>query len=222
MLLKEGWHYSTKYGIEVCMAADSSNGYVANFSIYLGKESDEPRTHGLGYDVVMAMVEPFLNKHRHVFCDNFFTSPKLFDDLFKENTYACGTVRTNRKEMPASASTKEKLKTRGESRGQLRYTKWHDKKDVSLLSTSVSPGEPSRLVPRRVKGQEITNEKPRVADVYIKHMGGVDRVTLFLPHGMAIQKWYRYIFWFLFNLSVCNARVLESFYNGNKKRKRCL
>ena len=144
---------------------------------------------------MMPMVEPFLNKHRHVLCENFFTSPKLSDDLLKENTYACGTVRTNWKEMAASASTKEKLK-QGEKvvaqRGQLDCTKWQDKKDASFLSTNVSPGEPSRLVPRRVKGQEITIEKPRVADVYIKHMGGVDRadhvVTLFLPHGMAIRK----------------------------------
>ena len=163
----------TTYGIKVWMAA--------NFSVYLGKESDAPRTDSLGYDVVMAMVEPFLNEHRHVFCDNFFTSPKLFDDLLKENAYACGTVRTNRKEMPASASTKEKLKPEEKvvtQRGQLVYTKWHDKKDVSFLSTNVSPGEPSRLVPRQVKGQDITIEKPRVADVYTKHMGGVDRADL--------------------------------------------
>ena len=45
----------TKYGIKVWMAADSSNGYVANFSVYLGKESDAPRTHSLEYDVVIAV-----------------------------------------------------------------------------------------------------------------------------------------------------------------------
>jgi len=28
----------TKYGIKVWMAADSSNGYVVNFSVYLGSE----------------------------------------------------------------------------------------------------------------------------------------------------------------------------------------
>ena len=216
----------TKCGIKVWLAADSSNEYVSNFSIFMGKESDAPRTHGLGYDVVMAMVEPFLNEHRHVFSDSFFTSPKLFDNLLKENMYACGTVRTNRKEMPASASMKEKLKPEEKvvtQRGQLVYTKWHDKKDVSFLSTNVSPGEPSRLVPRLVKGQDITIEKPRVADVYPKHTGGVDRadqLRSFYHTGWQSRKWYRYIFWFLFNLSVCNAHVLESFYNDNHNKRR--
>lgn len=48
----------TKYGIKVWMAADSKNGYVSNFSVYLGKEADVPRLNGLGYDVVTKMARP--------------------------------------------------------------------------------------------------------------------------------------------------------------------
>ena len=54
------------------VAADSSNGYVSNFSVYLGQEGNEHRIHGLGYDVVMKMATPFLNKNWHIFFDNFF------------------------------------------------------------------------------------------------------------------------------------------------------
>ena len=82
----------TKYGIKVWMAADSQNGYVNNFSVYLGKEADAPRNNGLGYDVVMKMASPFLKKRRHVFFHKFFTSTKLMDDLLAQDTYACGTV----------------------------------------------------------------------------------------------------------------------------------
>lgn len=57
----------TKYGIKVWMAADSSNGYVVNFSVYLGSEGEIRRRHGLGYDVVMHMVRPFFNRNHHVF-----------------------------------------------------------------------------------------------------------------------------------------------------------
>ena len=58
----------TKYGIKVWMAADSRlNGYVSNFSVYLGQEGNEHRIRGLGYDVMMKMVTPFLNKNRHIF-----------------------------------------------------------------------------------------------------------------------------------------------------------
>ena len=82
----------TKYGIKVWMAADTKNGYVSNFAVYLGQaENNRRRIHGLGYDVVMTMTEPFLNNYRHIFFDNFFTSTRLLDHLFAQNTYVCGT-----------------------------------------------------------------------------------------------------------------------------------
>lgn len=62
----------TNYGIKVWMAADSQNGYVNNFSVYLGKEANVLRNNGLGYDVVMKKESPFLKMHRHVFFDIFF------------------------------------------------------------------------------------------------------------------------------------------------------
>ena len=215
----------TKYGIKVWMAADSENGYVNNFSVYLGKEANVPRVNGLGYDVVMKMASPFLRKHRHIFFDNFFTSTKLMEDLLAQDTYACGTVRSNRKDLPPCA--KNKLK-QGEKvsaqRGKIIFTKWHDKRDISFLSSNVLPSEPSRLVPRKKNGRNIQIEKPRVADVYTADMGGVDRadqLRSFYFAGYSSRKWYRYIFWFLFNLSVCNSFILESIYRTNQgERKR--
>ena len=135
------------------MAADSQNGHVSNFSVYLGKEAHVPRLNGLSYDVVTKMARPFLKMHRHVFFDNFFTSTKLMEDLLAQDTYACGTVRSNRKDLPPCA--KNKLK-QGEKvyaqRGKLVFTKWHDKRDVSFLSTNVLPSEAPRIVQRRKNG----------------------------------------------------------------------
>ena len=68
----------TKYGIKVWMAADSQNGYVNNFSVYLGKEANVLRANGLGYNVVMKMASPFLKKHRNIFFDNFFYQHKAY------------------------------------------------------------------------------------------------------------------------------------------------
>ena len=131
-------------------------------------------------------------------------SPKLFDDLLKENT--CLWNSSYESGRNASIGIREKV---GAQCGQLVYTKWHDKKYVSFLSTNVSPGEPSRLIPQWVKGQEI------------KHMGGVGQANQLRYHmGWQSRKWYHYIFWFLFNLSVCNAHVLESFYNGNQNKEK--
>ena len=57
------------------MAADASNGYVKNFSVYLGSEGQNRQIHGLGYDAVMNMAPPLLNRNHHVFLDNFFPVP---------------------------------------------------------------------------------------------------------------------------------------------------
>ena len=204
----------TKYGIKVWMAADSSNGYVVNFSVYLGSEGEIRRRHGLGYDVVMDMTRPFFKRKHHVFFDNFFSSPVLLDHLLAQETYACSTVRCTCKELPACA--KEKLHNPGQTvtrqRGHLLFTKWHDKRDVAFLSTNVSPEEPSRTVQHKKRGRNIDIQKPRVSDVYTANMGGVDRADQFRSYytvGRQSRKWYRYIFWFLFNVATCNGYILE-------------
>ncbi|XP_022795221.1 piggyBac transposable element-derived protein 4-like [Stylophora pistillata] len=164
-----------KYGIKVWMAADSSNGYMSNFSVYLGQEANGHRIHGLGYDVVMKMATPFLNKNRHIFFDNFFSSSFLFDCLLAQNTYACGTVCCNRKDLPPCAIRKL---TQGDiataQHGLLVFTKWHDKQEISFLSKNVSHSEPSRPVQQKKKGNVIEIQKPQVAHVYTAFMGGVD------------------------------------------------
>ena len=194
------------------MAADSQNCYVSSFSLYLCKEADVPQLNGFGHDIVMKMARPFLKMHRHVFFDNFFMSTKLMDHLLAQDTYACGTIWSNRKDLPPCA--KNKLK-QGEKvsaqRGSLVFTKWHDKRDISFLSTNVLPSEAPRIVQRRKNGRNIDIEKPRVADVYTAHMGGVDRANQlrsFYFAGYSSRKWYRYIFWFLFNLSFSNQLIV--------------
>ena len=141
----------TKYGIKVWMAADSSNGYVVNFSVYLESEGKNRRIHGLGYNVVMDMAHPFFNRKHHVFFDNLFSSPVLLDNLLAQHTYACLTVRCTHKDLPPCANNK--LRKPGQTitrqRGILLFTKWHDKRDVAFLSTNVLPEEPSPTVQRK-------------------------------------------------------------------------
>ena len=119
----------TKYGIKVWMAADSSNGDVLNFDVYLGKEANQRRIFGPGY--VTKLIRPFMNKSHHVY---FVT---LLEHLEANGTYACATVTCNRKDLPQC--TKEKLRP-GEKvvsqKGNVVFTKWHDKRDVSLISTN--------------------------------------------------------------------------------------
>ena len=55
---------------------------VSEFDVYTGKGSgmnDEDL--GLGENVVMKLTQHLQHKGYHIFCDNFFTSPTLFDKL---------------------------------------------------------------------------------------------------------------------------------------------
>ena len=89
-----------KRGIKVWVLADSENGYFHNLQVYTGKENSAEK--GLGIRVVKDLTRPIKDKHHHVYCDNFFTSLKLLEDLEKEGTYVCGTTRVDRKGFPPS------------------------------------------------------------------------------------------------------------------------
>ena len=75
------------------VVADSSNGFFLDVDVYVGKPSDGDSTeHGLGERVVLKLTEPFCNKNYWVFCDNYFSSPALFNELLLHGLYACDTV----------------------------------------------------------------------------------------------------------------------------------
>lgn len=48
------------------------------------------------------------------------------------------------------------------------------------------------------------------------------RLRSFYFTGLQSQKWYGYIFWFLFNLSICNAFVLSDVHRAQRRKKTML
>lgn len=52
--------------------ADSSNGYTVDFNIYIGKSAEEPVSENrLGYDVVVNLMDRFLNQGYHLYTRPF-------------------------------------------------------------------------------------------------------------------------------------------------------
>ena len=219
-----------KFGIKVWMLADADNYYVPRFQVYLGKNrtnSELFQRKGLGYYVVWTLGEPYLDNHRHFFFDNFFTSAELMRDLESRDTYACGTVRTNRREFPAVL---KRQKLVGEIRtrqcGNLVATTWKDKRVVSLLSTTTPPETEIHAVQQVVRGRRKrvvpaeAMKKPDVVPIYNEGMNGVDvndQYRSYYPPGSVSRKWWKYLLWFFFNLSMVTAYILEKLA-GNKVR----
>ena len=124
-----------KFGMKLYILCDSETGYMSLFDVYTARDHDpnpeateREADEGHSYNVIMGLLH----------------NPHLFDDLSAEDTMAVGTVRLNRKEVPAALKTLKLLK------GQVVYRirenllafKWVDKRDVRMLSTIHPPPPP--------------------------------------------------------------------------------
>ena len=205
----------TKRGFKIWVRADSRNGFFCDFEVYVGK-SDDRREHGLGGSVVMKLSETIAGKNHHIYCDNYFTSAHLLLELLDHKLYCCGTTNMSRRGFPDDL--KILVLQRGEyefrQHGNLVAFAWKDKRIVTVLST-LSPPDQTQLVPRKEKDGTITQVPcPHAVATYNRHMGGVDRGDQMRQYYCVrpkSSKYYKYIFWFTFEISIANAYILSQF-----------
>ncbi|XP_068723649.1 piggyBac transposable element-derived protein 4-like [Montipora capricornis] len=141
-----------KFGIKVWLLADSDCYYIPRFQVYLGKNrTNSELFKGLGYYVVWTLGEPYLDANRHFYFENFFTSVDLVKSLHERNSYACGTVRLHRRDLPADLKRMKLVsgEIRTRQSGNLVVTLWRDKRVVSMLSTNVPPENEIHAVQQR-------------------------------------------------------------------------
>ena len=201
-----------KYGMKAYELCDSSNGYCSQFELYVGKGIAEPSQYGKTYDLVMGMLEPFLNKGYTLFTDNYYTSPILFRKLLNADTLACGTLRLNRKGVPKDVA-QVKLKTKGEKKvvhcGQLTLMKMLDRKVFSILTTAHSTQnvETGKINPVT----HLATTTPECVHEYNKYMGAVDRSDQMVGYNCFQRrtlKWWKKCIFHMLNLCVVNAYIL--------------
>ena len=90
-----------KWGIKLWCHCDSTTGFCAKFSVYCGRDDDDQDASlDLGYKVVMRLMRDRLQRHHHVYADNYFTSVHLAEALLRSGTYLCGTTRSTRRDFP--------------------------------------------------------------------------------------------------------------------------
>ncbi|KAF2896788.1 hypothetical protein ILUMI_09383 [Ignelater luminosus] len=208
-----------RFGIKTYLLCESKSGYVYNFVIYTGKGTildPEYSALPISSQVVMTLVKPLLNKGYCLTMDNFYNSLQLADLLVSKKTDVYGTLRANRKEVPKELSTTKILKGEviGFQRGKVAVLKWKDKKEICLLS-SIHGVETVNLQKR---GETIS--KPKLVHEYNNTMGGVYRVDQHLadytlPRKRG-KKYYKKIFFHLFDLALWNSFVLYSKTGGTK------
>lgn len=97
-----------KYGIKL-YELSTHHGFVLNVKIYCGKGTNISSEDGPAHDVVKELMSNYLNKGHVVYVDNFYSSIKLAEDLYLEQTHLVGTLRSNRKQISVSVK-KERLR----------------------------------------------------------------------------------------------------------------
>ena len=155
-----------KWGIKIYALCESQSGYMWNFEIY----DANPAISNKPSDVVLCLTEPLRGKSHVVYTDNYYTCPRLADDLYAEDLMSVGVVRLNRHEMPAEL---KKNMTKGEviyrRRDNVLALRWKDKRDVCVLTTIHGPEK------RLVRSASQCKEKPIAIQDYIQNMAGVDK-----------------------------------------------
>ncbi|XP_023239424.1 uncharacterized protein LOC111638032 [Centruroides sculpturatus] len=93
-----------KYGIKVFSLVDARTYYTLNMEVYLGKQPDGPfRLDQSPFSVVKRLIQPISGTGRNVTYDNWFTSVPLSRELLcQHNLTTVGTIRKNKRELPAS------------------------------------------------------------------------------------------------------------------------
>ena len=185
---------------------------------------------GLGYRVVMKLIEQYQGKGHCVFIDNYYTSSQLLLDLLARSTYCAGTVKTNRKDFPVQLIPEETMDPgsfRFATAGQPTAVWWRDRRDVYALSTMHNKSVVNVL--KRPKG---SHEKqplpcPSIIDDYNQYMGGVDLIDQHLSYYTMTKrrslKWWKKVFWRLIDITIVNAWIIfhknhpDSSVNTQKK-----
>src|SRR5215510_7211457 len=144
--------------------------------------------------------------------DNFFSSPRLFDDLNRRKINSCGTVRPNRKDMPRDLGTKQLKLTRGDirvrTRGGLTALVWKDGREVYMLTNMEPPPAEGIFFDQRNRPV-----RPHIVELYNQHMGHVDNADRMVNSYSMIRrtfKWTTKLFFHLLDLTVLNSWILLS------------
>jgi Transposase IS4/DDE_Tnp_1-like zinc-ribbon len=202
-----------KWGYKIyCLSSDD---YLLRFEIYAGKE--ERSADGATYDTVMRMLAGYEGQQHVLFTDNWFTSPALLRALQQKGIRLCGSVRRNRKGMPAIPAEEVLALNRGEwlqrQKGDATVAVWRDQRCMWLLYNHCSPGEAASLDRWNDFGHKVSIGCPRAIRDYFYGARSVDVLSqlhyAYLPGRKAQRSWPR-LAWWLLDMCIINAFKLWS------------
>ena len=229
----------TKWGFKYWVIADPT-GYTIDCNIYCGASSRDTSEKGLSHKVVTDLIQPFRFQGYLLYCDSFYSSPALFQDLERDGIYATGTLRVNRRGVPKAVTQLKTVLNRSDVvRGtgyylredsKMVYCAWRDKKCIVMLSCA-HPGQSDSTVRRRVKDATGSQTKdvavPTMVKRYNEFMGGVDKSNQFMSYHRVLRQtisYWKTLFYHLIGIMATNAFIINwvRIERGDKRKtERC-
>ncbi|KRY40028.1 PiggyBac transposable element-derived protein 4 [Trichinella spiralis] len=94
---------AAKYGIKIFELSDSETYYVSKVEVYVGKQNEGPHQMDTSpAAVVKRLCSAIVGTGRNITMDNWFMSYSLVEDVLKEKLTAVGTMRKNKRQIPAA------------------------------------------------------------------------------------------------------------------------
>lgn len=216
-----------KRGFKIWVLADSQCGYMLNFSVYEGK-SKETEDGTSGERVVLRLANNYLRKGYCLYFDNYFSTYTLIQQLLANETFACGTFRSNRKNYPTEIMKIDKGMKPGDfdsaSSGEISFCKWKDrgKKNVIIISSLHDPSVTCKISRTNKKGEKEELRCPKPVADYNVYMGGVDRFDQYMSYyniAWKSRRWWMKIFYYMVESVICNAYICYKVTCNQKKQK---
>ncbi|KAI5608003.1 dual specificity protein phosphatase 26 isoform X1, partial [Silurus asotus] len=199
-----------KFGIKFWMATDLETKYVCNTTPYLGKDPNGQKRERLAENVVMNLMEPFLDDGRNVMTDDFFTSLSLSHRLLQRKTTLLGTVNKVQRELPRFAKNtaqQEVFSTSVLTSGSVSLTIYAPKKNKTVCVLSSMHQGVTIGVDRKRKPNTITD---------YNHMkcGVDDQMARMFSIRAATSRWPVAFFYNMLDLAAANAFILYKACTG--------
>lgn len=203
-----------KWGYKIlCLCSDD---YMFHFEVHEGKDL-HPSEHGATYDTVMKLMHNYQHGNHILYIDSYFTSPALLTALKEKDILACGSVRSNRKGMPAIPKAElgalEQGKWLHRQNGELNLLVWRDRKDVWLLYNHTSPLAVAELSRWNDAGEKVDIQCPQSVHDYFYRARSVDisnQLHYSYPIGRKSKKCWPRLAWWLIDMCIVNAFKLWS------------
>jgi len=201
-----------KFGIKFWILAELNSKYCLNVKPYLGK--DDERVVSLGAHVVLKLMEPYFGRGYNVTMDNFFTSAELATKLLDKRTSLVGTVRLNRKEIPAT------------SKLAIHDSVFYCSESLNLVKYQAKPTKTVLVLSTLHKGAACHTEgkkKPESVLYYNENKCGVDMLDSMcrqMSTKAGCRRWPLAVFFNVLDIAGINAWIIFRKTTGSRQSRR--